>query len=355
MAAPTLYAVLLAGGSGTRFWPASRAGKPKQFLAIAGQQSMLAETAARLEALVPRERVLVVSTGDQAAWVRECLPWIERENLLLEPLGRNTAPAIAWAALEIERRDPDALQVVLPADHVIRPREAFQRTLRAATQAALDRTSLVVFGIRPSFPATAFGWIRAGEVLARVDGLDLFAVQRFVEKPELARAQQFLADGGYYWNSGMFVWSSAAIRAALARHVPELAARLTRAPARDFASTYAALETVAFDVAVLERAENVRMLPIDYFWSDVGSWDALQALAPPDAQGNSCVGGASVVALDSSRCIVHAPSGQLIALIGVEDLIVVQAGDATLVCKRERAQDVKTLVERLRVEQRSFL
>lgn len=356
MSTPPLYAVLLAGGTGTRFWPASRKSHPKQFLRIVGERTMLAETFQRLEGLVPLEHTLVVTTRAQLDLVRAAVPEIPERNLIAEPEGRNTGPCIALASLEILRRAPDAVQIVLPADHVIRPRESFQNTVRSAVQVALDQRSLIVFGIHPSFPATAFGWIKAGAIEDIVSGIAVHKVERFVEKPELARAREFLERGGYFWNSGMFVWSSAAIARALQEHMPEAHAALARPLESDeLARQYGRLKSVAIDVAVLERSQNVRMLGIDYFWSDVGSWDALGTVTAPDSDSNIAAGGTKLVASDSTGCIVHGAHNGLIALIGVDDLIVVQAGNSTLVCRRDRAQDVKKLVEKLQKEQSEFL
>lgn len=358
MSSPTTYAVVMAGGSGTRFWPASRRARPKQFLPISGHRPMLEETCARLAGLVPLERTLVVTAESQSELVRSTLPGLPRENVLCEPAARNTAPCVAFAAEEIARRSPDSVQIVLPADHVIRPQESFQRTLRAAVEAATREDVLVIFGVRPDHPATGYGYIEAGATLAELDGQPLYAVTRFVEKPDRARAEQFLAAGRFLWNSGMFVWRTRTIRAALATHAPAISAgfeRLARGEALE--RIYPQLPGVAIDVAVLEKAANVRMLPIDYGWNDVGSWSALPEVHAPDAQGNwrALSGGARLVAEDSRGCVAYAESDEVIALVGVRDLVVVRAGRATLVCPRERAQDVKKIVERLASEGPEFL
>lgn len=356
MEAPQLYAVLLSGGTGTRFWPASRRQRPKQYLRIVGERSMLAETCARLEGLVPLERVLVVTTADQRDEVLAALPALAPANVVIEPEGRNTAPCIALATQEVRRRDPHAIVAVLPADHVIRPREAFQRSLVAAARAAALEPSIFVFGIHPSFPATSFGWIRAGAVEDIVDGIAVHVVERFVEKPDLARARKFLEQGGHYWNSGMFVASVDGLARAFREHLPQVWSALEAplAPAA-LAQAYSQLPSVSLDVGVLERERRVRMLPIDYFWSDVGSWDALATVHAPDETGNLAAGGAQLVATDSAGNIVHGEDGALVALVGVDDLIVVHSGAITLVCRRDRAQDVKLIVERLRTQGPQFL
>lgn len=358
MPGPELFAVVMAGGSGTRFWPASRRARPKQFLPVWGGRAMIAETCARLAGLVPWERVLVVTAESQAGLVRAALPALPHENILAEPAARNTAPCVAFAAAEIARRASAAVQVVLPADHVIRPTEAFQRTLVAAAEEAADGQTLVIFGVRPDHPATGYGYIEAGATLGTRAGIPVYAVTRFVEKPELARAQQFVAGGKHLWNSGMFVWSTRAIQAALGAHAPAIAQGFERvATGEALERVYPSLPSVAIDVAVLERADNVRMLPIDYEWSDVGSWAALPALHARDRDGNFPVlaGQAQLVSEDASGCLAYAEGDEVIALVGVRDLVVVRAGNATLVCPRERAQDVKRIVERLAREGERFL
>jgi mannose-1-phosphate guanylyltransferase len=358
MASPELFAVIMAGGSGTRFWPASRSRRPKQFLPMQGDRAMIAETCARLEGLVPLERVLVVTNESQRALVTEALPELPPENVLAEPAARNTAPCVAWAAAEVARRCADSVQVVLPSDHVIRPTEAFRRTLAAAARAAAAGDALMVFGVQPDHPATGYGYIEAGAEVAREDGIPVLEVVRFVEKPDRARAETFLASGRFLWNSGMFVWHTRAIRAAVAEHVPELARGLDSLESgAALAEVYPGLPSVAIDVAVLEKAGNVRMLPIDYSWNDVGSWAALPDVHAADAQGNWAVlgRGARIVAEDSTGCVTWVEGQEVVALVGVKDLVVVRAGDATLVCPRERAQDVKRIVERLKGEAREYL
>lgn len=342
-----LYAVLMAGGSGTRFWPASRRARPKQFLAIAGGETMLAATRARLDGVVPDERVIVVAAEEHAALVREALPALPPENLLLEPVGRNTLPCVALANAEVRRRDPDAVQAVLPADHAIEPVSAFRRSLSAAARAAAEGGGLLTFGVRPTRPATGYGYIELGPRLADVDGQAIHAVARFVEKPDLARAEQFVASGRFLWNSGIFVWTTEAVTEALERYAPRIWEALRDADRAGIAAAYAALEPLAVDVGVMERAERRSVLPIDYAWSDVGSWAALPEVLPADAAGNCVAGGGILEALDARRNVVFGPGGHVTALVGVADLVVVHSEGATLVCSRERAEEVREIVSRL--------
>ncbi len=359
MPSPRLFAVILAGGIGTRFWPASRKALPKQFLPIASRRTMIADTAARLKGLAGPEETFVVTSREHAALVRKFLRKIPPENVLAEPTGRNTAAAVAWAALEIARRDPDSVHVVLPSDHVIEPVADFRRALQAAADEVARADVLLTFGIRPTSPATGYGYIEAGARTSGNDGIDVHLVARFVEKPDLARAKEFLSSGRFFWNAGIFLWSTRSIVTALTEHATATWQPLSRAVAERTVEAiervYPSLPFESIDVAVLEKAKNVRVVPIGFTWSDVGSWAALSDVHPLDARGNCAVGGARVVALDAQNCIVYGGKGELVALIGVRDLVVVRAGKAVLVCPRERAQEVKEIVARLAEEGPTFL
>ncbi|MBI5363216.1 MAG: mannose-1-phosphate guanylyltransferase [Planctomycetes bacterium] len=351
-----IFAVIMAGGFGTRFWPASRKTLPKQFLPIGGKRALIAETAARLKGLVDPEHTLVVTGRDHVALVRKFLRKVPPENVLAEPCGRNTAPCVAWAAAELERRGGTSVQIVLPSDHVIQPARDFRKLLRAACEEALETRALCTLGVRPSFPATGYGYIEAAEELGKRSGAAVRRVARFVEKPDRARAEEFLASGRFFWNAGIFVWRTDAILAAMELHARDIvtAVRGIRSAA-DAERIYPTLPSAPIDVAVMEKADNVRVLPIEFTWSDVGSWAALPEVVPADAQGNFASGGASVLAHDSTGCVVHGKAGEIVALVGVKDLVVVRAGKALLVMPRERAQDVKHVVTRLEREGPTFL
>jgi len=356
MRQPNLWAVLLAGGSGTRFWPASRRSRPKQFLPIAGGRSLLAQTAGRLRGLVPWERMLVVTGREHVELVRRHLPRLAEDRILAEPTGRNTAPAVAWAALEIERRDPGSVHCVLPSDHVISPAADFRAILLAAAEEAGESGGLLTFGIRPTFAATGYGWIEAGRRISERRGFPVSEVARFVEKPDRARAEAFLAGGRHLWNSGMFVWRNDAILSALREHAPELHGTLANAVAAKAAETvYATLPSVSVDVAVLEKAAAVRVIPIEFRWSDVGSWSAISDVLRADEDGNRAGGGVRLLADEAADCIAWGNRGDLTVLFGVKDLVVVRAGKATLVCPRERAQELRRIVARLEKDDPSFL
>lgn len=340
-----IYAVLLAGGGGTRFWPASRRALPKQFLSLGGDAPLLAATRARLEPVVPDERVLVVAGESQAELVRRALPGLPPENLLLEPTGRNTLPAVALAAAEIARRDPEAIQAVLPADHVISPEEAYRESLAAAVELAATGR-LVTFGIEPTSPATGYGYIERGAALGEYGGHRAFEADAFHEKPDLETAEGYLRSGRHLWNSGMFVWSTAAITAALAEHAPTTWSALQHATGPALAEAYEKVEPQPVDVGVMERAASGAVVPVDYTWSDVGTWNAVAEVAP-SAGSNVLLGGGALRALEATGNVVWADEGTLTALVGVEDLVVVRAGDAVLVCPRERSEQVRRVIEEL--------
>jgi len=346
-----LYAVVMAGGVGARFWPASRRARPKQLLAIAGERSMLAQTIERLDGLVAPENILVVTSAELADAVREAIPEVPPQNLILEPQGRNTAPCIALAAFEIERRNPDAVQIVLPADHVIEPAESFRSALAAATQEARSSHCLVTLGIRPTHPATGYGYIRFGERRGAAAKWEPHEVVSFVEKPDSARAKEFVESGHYLWNAGIFAWETRTILSALRAHATDIFDALSGSTdPSELARAYAKLEPAPIDVAVMERATNVSVIPVDFGWNDVGAWPSLADVVPADETGNHVSGGVRVVARDAQNCVVYGDEGSLIALVGVEDLVVVQSGNTVLVCPRDRAQEVKAIVTQLENE-----
>lgn len=344
--------MILAGGAGTRFWPAGRRDRPKQLLPIASPDTMLRETLRRCEALAPTERTWIVTNDIQAADTRAEAPEIPAEHVLTEPAMRNTAAAIALAAARIVRVDPDAVMVVLPADHVIRPPELFTRTFNAAATRAREAGTLITVGIEPTGPATGYGYIESGETLAEVDGFEVRGVKSFKEKPDAPTAAGFLATGGYFWNAGTFVWSATAFLEALRLHLPQHHAVLDameadldagRSPS---AEVYERFENVPVDIGILERAQNVEVIPGTFEWDDVGSWLALDRLRERDENGN--VLSENTVALETRNCIVLGRPDHLVATIDVDDLIIIATPDATLVCPKDRAEDVKKIVEELR-------
>jgi mannose-1-phosphate guanylyltransferase len=349
-----MYAVVMAGGSGTRFWPLSRRARPKQFLAIGTDKPLLVETVERLSPLIPTSRVYIVAGDLHASEVAGLFPTLPSEQLLIEPVARNTAPCVGLAAIHLRRRDPDAVMAVLPADHHIADRTGFQRLLRAAEERA-RAGEIVTIGIRPDRPETGYGYIHYDrrETVATSNHVDACRVLRFVEKPPRATAERYLAEGGYLWNSGMFFFTVSRILADIRRFLPNLAAALERIDGAIDTPRYEAvladefqhLEGISIDYGVMEHAENVRVLPAAIGWNDVGHWAALPDFAETDPHGNVSAG--NTVLIDAHRNIVHA-EGRLVALVGVEDLVVVATPDAVLVCPRDRAQDVRKVVDRLK-------
>lgn len=357
------YAVILAGGSGTRFWPESRKRRPKQVLPITGKKPMIVETAARLAGLVPPSRILVVTHEEQAVTIRKLLPKLPKQNILAEPQAKNTAASIGWAASWIED-SPESVLFVLPADHAIADAERFRADLRAAGEAA-QAGGLFTFGIRPSFPATGYGYLERGAASARPGGKPVHRVARFTEKPPRAEAERFLASGNYFWNSGMFVWRKDAILAAVETHLPDLHAALGRLSAmrgkKNYPATlrreYARLASISVDYGIMEKAREVFMLEAGFPWSDVGSWLALYELRRREGESNVAAfpGGGDFLARDCRGVLAFSEEKHLVAGIGVENLVIVHTADATLVCRRDRAEEVKHIVEELQRRKRKDL
>ncbi len=358
---PEVQPVLLSGGSGTRLWPLSREAYPKQFLPLVGDDTMLQATWRRVAALSPVAPI-VVANEEHRFLVAEQLRVIgaPTPRIVLEPVGRNTAPAIAAAAL-IARADPqhadgDPLLLVLPSDHVVRDDAAFRNAVRMATPAA-EAGALVTFGILPQTPETGFGYIQA-EADQAVLGEGVRKVLRFVEKPDAATAQRYLDDGGYYWNSGMFLFRASRYLQELGKYRPDILAAARAAcehldPDREFLrldrDAFAASPSESIDYAVMEKTDAAMVLPVDIGWNDVGSWSALWDVSEQDADGNAHHG--DVIAIDSRNTYAYAR--RLVALVGVDDLIVVETDDAVLVAAKDKVQEVKQVVARLKADQRS--
>ena len=350
-----LHAIVMAGGSGTRFWPASRAALPKQLLPLAGERTLLEDTVTRLEGLVPPERVLVVTSARLLDAARRQLPQVPDAGLVGEPCKRDTAPCIGLAALLVSRHDPDATMAVMPSDHVITPVAQFQDAIRQAA-ALVDEAPgrLVTFGIRPTYPAESFGYIQQGAALAVAPGAaPAHAVARFREKPPAQVAAEYLAAGNYLWNAGIFVWKAATILAALRERQPECLAHLERiaaawdGPDREavFAREFAAIKGISIDYAVLEHASDVVVIEAPFTWDDLGGWSAVARQRGVDAEGNTIVG--RPLGIESVRTIVHAAGDHLVVTMGLEDMLVVHTPDATLVADRAREEAVRKVVAEL--------
>lgn len=342
------YAVVLAGGSGTRFWPKSRRTQPKQLLDIIGTSPLIAQTLERLEGLFTRERIFVVTHVQQLENLRRHAD-LPESNMLAEPLSKNTAAAIGLAALEIERREDDeAVLAVFPSDHYIVDIDAFLKTLLIAKEVALQGR-LVTIGIRPRYPESGYGYIELGDPLHDLGYQGIYHVKRFVEKPDLSTAARYVEQGNFLWNSGTFVWQVKTLLEAIERHLPELHAGLqeierSSSDPATIERVYGKLPDISIDYGLMEKAENCAVVIGDYGWSDVGSWSALAELLEKDERGNVQRG--EVAAIECTNSVLYSDDG-LIGAIGLRDMIVVYSGGAVLVCPVERAQDVRKLVDRL--------
>ncbi len=352
-----MYVVILAGGTGTRLWPRSRRATPKQLLDLVDHQSMLQRTIARVRPLLPVERILVSTGAEYAAPIQAQVPDLPPGNIIVERAGRNTAPCIGLAAIHLQRRaGADDVMISLHADAYIKDEERFRQVLLAAVEAA-ERDHLVTIGITPPHAETGFGYIQRGERLARLNGQDVYRVVRFTEKPDAATAQRFVETGEYYWNSGMFIWKLSRIMAEMELHQPQLAAQLREiqgalgTPEEEAVTerVWGEVRSQSIDVAIMERAQDVAVVPADIGWSDVGSWDALADILDPDEQGNVVRGAGRYLGVDTKDTFIYS-EGRLVATLGLEGMVVVDTGDAILVCPKERAQDVKLLVNRLKAE-----
>jgi len=350
-----MYAVIMAGGKGTRFWPLSRERRPKHLLDILGEQTIIQQTVARLVPLLPPARILVVTAASHAEELSRQLPQLPAANIIVEPAGRNTAACIGLAALHLRRRGgTNAVMAVLPADHLIGDEERFRSLLVAAGAMAARGEHLVTIGIEPRIPETGYGYLELGPSQAKVAGITFYAVASVREKPDAATAAQFLHHGGFLWNSGMFFWTVEAIMRAFSRWLPELynalqqmeAALGTAAEAQAIARVYSSLQPISIDYGVMEKADNALVAWGDFGWSDVGSWDALWEVLPKDTHGNAAQGSVRFVGIDTRRSLLYGRQ-KLIAVVGLEDVIVVETDDALLICRREASQDVRKVVDEL--------
>jgi mannose-1-phosphate guanylyltransferase len=350
------YAVIMAGGGGTRLWPISRKDRPKQLLPLLGDETLFQGTVARLTDLFPPERILVVTVEKQAELMREQVPAIPAENYLIEPAPRGTASVVGLAAVVLRKRDPDAVMAILPSDHFIRNRDLFHYLLREAFDVA-GQNYLVTLGITPLFPSAAYGYIQQGEPLGGKFKYPVYRVKRFKEKPDEKTAQEFLRSRDHSWNSGMFIWRADAILAEMERQMPDLYTALQkiasawRTPQQNevLSTLWHNVKVETIDYGVMERAGQVVVLPAGGLgWNDVGSWDTLFDVLFPDMDGNVSTT-AQHLALETHNSLVYGNNGErLIVTIGIDDTVIVDAGDVLLVCKSDQAQKVRDVVEHLK-------
>lgn len=340
------YAIIMAGGSGERFWPLSTVDRPKQFLRLVGEKSLLRMTVERMEALIPIDRQVVVAGEQHADRIREELPNLPPANLICEPMGRNTAACIGLASLFLERRDPRAIAVVLPADHHIPDESLFCSAIEKAIGVARDRNVTVVIGIRPDRPETGYGYMKRGKEV----GQDVYRILSFHEKPDEAVARGYLAAEDYFWNSGIFVWQNRTIQHLIKVHLPshwekleEIGSRLEKPTYEDvLAKNYPTLDKVSIDYGVLEKAEDIHMVTGHFRWDDLGSWTALDRILSNDEESNVVIG--RHVGLDTANCIIYGQGGKVIATMGLRDLIIAETEHGLLICPKAKAQEIRKLL-----------
>ena len=349
------YAVIMAGGVGSRFWPRSRERSPKQALNIVGNGTMIQNTVKRIETLVPSENILIITNKVQRDIISQQLPHIPNENILVEPVGRNTAPCIGLAAHWILRKDPQGVMIVLPADHLISENKKFYQVLQRAIHTAESSQSLVTIGIKPTHPETGYGYIQYEDIDDHNPYIEdkIYRVKTFAEKPNYETAVKFIESGDFLWNSGIFIWRASVILDEIQRLLPEIADQLQKVAktlgTEDYENTlelaYGVIRGISIDYGVMEKAKSVYVALADFGWSDVGSWDEVKRLTPVDEDGNALRG--NVIVRDASGNYVDAGQ-KLVALIGVKDLIVVTTDDAILICEQGRSQEVKEIVDFLK-------
>ncbi len=349
-----VYSIIMAGGIGSRFWPQSREARPKQFITVFEEQTLLQQTLSRMAPIVLPERTLVVTHERYVTLACEQLPSVPRENVLGEPISRNTAPCIAYAAIKLRAINPEAIMIVLPADHLVKSSDRFIEILRKAIETAKDPGALVTIGIQPTHPATGYGYIqfdRSGN-----ESGEAYRVRTFAEKPNEATAERFLDSGDFLWNSGIFVWRADSILSNMQTHLPDIWAAFEEASehlgtdqeSQAIRVAYQKSARISIDIGIMERASNVHVVPGSFGWSDIGDWRAVYDLSKKNRHGNVLRG--NVIVHDTSRCLVNA-SQRLIAMVGIHDAVVVDTDDALLICHRNSTQQVKNVVDYLHVHQ----
>ena len=343
-----IYTVVMAGGRGERFWPLSTSRLPKPFIPLMGSTSLIQDTVARLQSLVPPQQILVSIGTEQLEIARRQLPQVPAENFIVEPIGRDTSACLGFCALHIEQRDSDGIMLALPADHFIGDPDAYLKTIQTGID-SLEGAAGIVFGITPTRPETGYGYILAEKPAVRADA---WPVIRFIEKPNAATAEQYMKSGNYFWNSGIFIWNNRTLLDLFQKYMPETYAGLCRlrpligknAGDAKIKEIFASLPRISVDYGIMEKASGLRLVPAEFVWDDIGNWASLERALGADARGNVAQG--PHVALDSSGCIIYSQSGT-VATFGVSDLVVVQAYGKVLVCSKDKAADLKRLVTAL--------
>ncbi len=347
-----MIALIMAGGIGSRFWPKSRKDMPKQFLHIIGEKSMIQQTVERIKPIIDFSDMYVVTNEEQVKLVEQHVPEMPRENIITEPMGRNTAPCIGLSAIFLKRKYPkNEPMLVLPADHLIRKEDLFRRLVITAGKFAQETNNLVTLGITPTYPATGYGYIQAGMKISE-DEFTIYKVNSFKEKPDKETAEKYHNDRSYYWNSGMFIWTINTILTKISQYMPDLQDGLNKIEKlwdeqgykADIEYVYKKLPSVPVDIGIMEKADNVAVFPADIDWDDVGTWQSAYKLSEKDENGNYIRG--NILTIDTSNNYISGDK-RLIAAVGVENLVIVDTEDALLICRKDKSQDVKKLVEEL--------
>lgn len=349
------HVVIMCGGSGSRFWPKSRRSYPKQFLKIVGDKTMIQLTVDRISSFIPVENIYMVTNAGYVDTIKEQVPQILEENLIIEPMIKETAACIGYSAVKLLKKDPEAVMIVLPADHYIEDEEEFIVTLKQGLEIAVTDNCLVTMGIRPVRPETAYGYIETGKSIDRPLKIPTYKIKRFTEKPNREKAQEFIDKGTYLWNSGMFIWKASVLLKQYKKFLPEMYLSLKRMSdhvetpeeAAVVEEEYDKIDGISIDYGILEKTWDVYVMESGFSWDDIGNWTALERYMDKDENGNSVKGECRI--LDSHNCILYG-NKRLIAAIGVEDLIVVETDDVIMVCRRDRDQDIKLLLKELHRE-----
>jgi mannose-1-phosphate guanylyltransferase len=351
-----ITALIMAGGEGTRFWPLSRKDNPKQFLKLNDEQkTMLQQTVERIAQLVPYEQIFIATNDSYQQAIKDQLAELPEDNIIIEPLKRNTAPSIGLSSVIIEEKYPGSTMLVLPADHLIKDQNNFLDILKKGIMTAATGKNLVTIGIEPTHPETGYGYIHFGDKLHTIDGDSVFKVENFTEKPDLDTATEFLKDGSYLWNSGMFIWNLNSILANIEKHLPKLHLSLekikealnTEQQAEIIKEEFEKMESISIDYGIMEKADDIFVIPGSFGWDDLGSWPALERIKKVDEQGNVVVG--KHYGIDTKNSIIHS-TDKVITTIGLDNIVIVNTDDAVLICDKKRAQEVKRIREILSEE-----
>ncbi|MCK5075237.1 MAG: mannose-1-phosphate guanylyltransferase [Calditrichia bacterium] len=352
-----VYGVIMAGGIGSRFWPQSRKFFPKQLLKVFGEETLIQQAYQRLLKFTSSENVLVVTNGDLVPPIKKQIPELKKKNFVVEPFGKNTAPCLALTAFQIAESDPDAVMVVVPADHLIRNVDVFSDTMKTAISFAKENEALITLGINPTHPETGYGYLQKGDTVGKIGKHEILKVKTFAEKPNLDTAERFIESNDFFWNSGMFIWRVNVLLKAIDNYLPDVYEEFSKAfnfwNTPDFSKhlevAYKKVKGTSIDYGVMQEAENVFMIPGNFKWNDIGSWDVVAKLSGEGDKNSNIVHAKNRAIIDTTNSYISSPK-KLVATVGIDDLIVIDTEDALLICKKERSQDVKDVVDDLKIK-----